>query len=71
LVRYEIQNGGYGRTYFNIGTYGKKFSKHFFSENTWTIETKLPRNNHWKVLYKFLFFMPIGNPRWLPPRDID
>ena len=20
---------------------------------------------------KFLFFMPIGNPRWLPPQDID
>jgi hypothetical protein len=24
----------------------------FFSETTWTIETKLPRNDHWKVLYK-------------------
>ena len=22
-------------------------------------------------LIKFLFFMPIGNPRWLPPQDID
>ena len=22
------------------------------SETTWTIETKLPRNDHWKVLYK-------------------
>jgi hypothetical protein len=20
---------------------------------------------------KFLFFMPIGNPRWPPPQDID
>ena len=20
---------------------------------------------------KFLFFMPIGNPRWTPPQDID
>jgi hypothetical protein len=20
---------------------------------------------------KLLFFMPIGNPRWLPPQDID
>ena len=27
-------------------------SKHFFSETTWTIETKLPMNDHWKVLYK-------------------
>jgi hypothetical protein len=23
LFRYEIQNGGYGRTWFNIGPYGK------------------------------------------------
>jgi hypothetical protein len=30
--RYEIQNGGYGRTYFNIGPYGKNVSKYFFSE---------------------------------------
>jgi hypothetical protein len=28
-------------------------SKCFFSETTWTIETKLPMNDHWKVLYKF------------------
>jgi hypothetical protein len=34
-------------------------------------EHKLPRNDHWKVLYKFMFFMPIGNPRWPPPQDID
>jgi hypothetical protein len=30
--------------------------KRFFSETTWTIETKLPRNDHWKVLYKFYVF---------------
>jgi hypothetical protein len=29
----------------------KNVSKCFFSETTWTIETKLPRNDHWKVLY--------------------
>jgi hypothetical protein len=27
-------------------------SKRFFSETTKTIETKLPRNDHWKVLYR-------------------
>jgi hypothetical protein len=43
---------GYGRTWFNIVPYGKNVSKRFFSETTWTIETKLPRNDHWKVLYK-------------------
>ena len=31
---------------------GKNVSKCFFSETTWTVETKLPRNDHWKVLYK-------------------
>jgi hypothetical protein len=30
----------------------KNVSKCFFSETTWTVETKLPRNDHWKVLYK-------------------
>jgi hypothetical protein len=45
--------------------------KRFFSETTLTIETKLPRNDHWKVLYKFMFFMQIGNPRWPPPQYID
>ena len=35
---------------------GKNVSKRFFSESTWTIETKLPRNDHWKVLYKICVF---------------
>ena len=38
---------------------GKMFqnaSSGFFSETTWTVETKLPRNDHWKVLYKFSVF---------------
>jgi hypothetical protein len=56
LFRYEIQNGGYSRTWFNIGPYGKNVSKRFFSETTRTIETKLPRNDHWKVLYKVCVF---------------
>jgi hypothetical protein len=30
--------------------------KRFFSETTWTVETKLPRNDHWKVLYKVSVF---------------
>ena len=34
----------------------KNVSKRFFSETTWIIETKLPRNDHWKVLYKFYVF---------------
>jgi hypothetical protein len=31
-------------------------SKRFFSETTWTIETKPHRNDHWKVLYKVSVF---------------
>ena len=41
---------------FNIGPYGKNVSKCFFSETTWTVETKLPRNDHWQVLYKVSVF---------------
>ena len=36
--------------------HGKNVSKCFFSETTWTVETKLPRNDHWKVLYKVSVF---------------
>jgi hypothetical protein len=51
---------------------GKNVSKRFFSETTRTIETKLPRNDHWKVFYQvYVFFMPIENSRWPPPQDID
>ena len=35
---------------------GKNVSKCFFSETTWTIETKLPMNDHWKVLYQVTVF---------------
>jgi hypothetical protein len=56
LFWYEIEDGGYGMTYFNIEPYGKSFSKRFFSETTWIIETKLPRNDHWQVLYKVWVF---------------
>jgi hypothetical protein len=31
-------------------------SKRFFSETTRTVETKLPRNDHWRVLYKVCVF---------------
>jgi hypothetical protein len=31
-------------------------SKRFFSVTTRTVETKLPRNDHWKVLYKIHVF---------------
>jgi hypothetical protein len=42
--------------YFPIGLYGENVSKPFFSEATWTVETKLLRNDHWKVLYKVVVF---------------
>jgi hypothetical protein len=40
----------------NPNFYGKNVSKRFFSETTWIIETKLPRNNHLKVLLKVWVF---------------
>ena len=45
-------NAGHKLTLDPLG----KCSNAFFSETTWTIETKLPRNNHWKVLYKVSVF---------------
>ena len=35
---------------------GKMFQNAFFSETARTIETKLSRNSHWKVLYKVYVF---------------
>jgi phosphate starvation-inducible membrane PsiE len=39
-----------------IGPYEKNVSKRFFSETTRIIDTKLPRNDHWNVLYKVCVF---------------
>ena len=51
---------------------GKMFQNASSLKPLRTIETKLPRNDHWKVLYKVsVFFMPIENSRWPPPQDID
>ena len=41
----------------------KNVLKCFFSETTWTIETKLPRNDHWKVLYKVYVFYADGKSK--------
>ena len=35
---------------------GGNVSKRFFSETTRKVQTKLPRNDHWKVLYKLYAF---------------
>jgi hypothetical protein len=37
--------------------YGKNVSKRFFSEATRTVETKLPRNDHWRVLSQIFVFL--------------
>jgi hypothetical protein len=42
--------------YCGGGHLGFPIGKRFFSETTWIIETKLPRNDNWKVLYKFYVF---------------
>jgi hypothetical protein len=52
-----------------IGPYGKNVSKRFFSETTWIIETKLPRNDHWKVLYSpMLIYVLRWRPSWISDR---
>ena len=38
----------------------------FFFETTGPIGTKLSRNVPWMVLYKILFFVPVGYSTWLP-----
>jgi hypothetical protein len=48
--------GGHLGFPISIGPYGENVSKRFFSETTRTVETKLPRNDHWKVFYKFNVF---------------
>ena len=42
-------------------------SKRFFSETTRTVEIKLPRNDHWKVLYKFYVFYADRKSKIRPP----
>jgi hypothetical protein len=42
--------------YCGGGRLGFPIEKRFFSETTRTVETKLPRNDHWKVLYTFYAF---------------
>jgi hypothetical protein len=65
-----LENVKWGLALILFVVSGKNVSKRFFSETIRTVETKLPRNDHWKVLYKYLFFMAIGIPRWPPPQDI-
>jgi hypothetical protein len=50
---------GGGHLGFPIGIKNIKFVENLpmiISETTWTVETKLPRNDHWKVLYKVYVF---------------
>jgi hypothetical protein len=62
-----MEDGSYSRAYFNIGPYGKSVSKCFLSETTRTIETKLPKNDHWKVLYKIcVFFVDLKSKKLSP-----
>ena len=56
----------------------KKKEKKRKTLNEWSLKCRLPSfcfyvdwNDHWNVLYQVSVFMPIGNPRWPPPQDID
>jgi hypothetical protein len=47
------------------------------SDHSWAVWFQLSKwfhrrsDDHWKVLYKIMFFMSIGNPRWPSPQYID
>ena len=47
---------------------GKNVSKRYLLrwKPSWIIETKLPRNDHWKVLYKFSNFYADRTFQWWP-----
>ena len=52
LFRYEIQNGGYAALSLTLDPMGKMFQKASSLKPLGQFKTKLPRNDHWKVLYK-------------------
>ena len=66
LFRYEIQNGGYGRTCLTLDPLGKMF------QNASSLKPNCPGMiiGRFSVFYADCFFLPIGNPRWLPPQVI-
>ena len=64
LFRYEIQNGGYGRTM------GKMFQNASSLKPLGQLKPNYPGIIIGMSSIKFLFFMLIGNPRWLPPQVI-
>ena len=47
-----------------------KCLKNFSSETSKSIQSKHCMDVHWMDLYKFIFFVPIGNSRQLPSADI-
>jgi hypothetical protein len=56
-VWFQLSKWFQRRSVFKHFSYRENVLKRFFSETTWTIETKLPRNDHWKVLYKVSVFL--------------
>jgi hypothetical protein len=47
----------------HLGFSIRNVSKRFFSETTKTVETKLHRNDHWKILYKVFFLCLVSEKR--------
>jgi hypothetical protein len=63
---------GGGHLGFPIGIKYRNFvEKRSFSETTGTIETKLLRNDHWKVLNRITVLYADRKSKMTPPQYID
>jgi hypothetical protein len=51
LFRYEIQNGGYGRTFFKIGPHGKKVLKGVLSVREKGNNCKIGNEIYFKIAW--------------------
>jgi hypothetical protein len=71
LFRYEIQNGGYAGLILTLDPMGKMFQNASSLKPLGQLKPDCPGMIIGRSSTNFLFFMPIGNPRLLPPQDID
>ena len=71
LFRYEIQNGGYGELSLTLDPKGKMCQNASSLKPLGQLKPNCPGMIIGRSSTNFLFFMPIGNPRWPPLQDID
>jgi hypothetical protein len=67
---YEIQNGATTGLSLTLDSMGKMFQNASSLKPHGQLKPNCPGMIIGRSSTKFLFFMPIGNPRWLPPQVI-